>query len=614
MTKILVCLSNICWEKLKHLDSVGTMIITDLDINQTLGRVIKPNQDVKDSASLLRDTLSFLETLSAKVDFENIIAFSNTFYECTLCTLCSYIEVLDDLMQTGSAEDPVAVWFSRRIAPSFRGSTYFMSEHESQGQRLYDRYLIIAPYLIDVCIKYSIKPNFVSKSTSIKQYIFSVVRITSVLAVKFYVSIRNYLIAMLSELNYSQEVVDILILSRSKMQTESIAKFSLDSNFRFLFLLGQTFLDKGNNHKYFEQIVYRSNKNNAINTRDSSFFLLLIDYIKASFLLSLNQKSHIEYRAIRINLALAAKELIVMVPELNSYERSLIDGLRRIERPKLNLALSAEQKSPHAYIDAKVMKTHGIKCAHLMLVDQHIRPLPAPIFGEYFFTDTFSTATLMRLVYSAYSSRIFYVGSFKALGWPEFGESKKNLVQTRRRICFFTQSVASNQDDYYCNFSVIKTLFEVLSIYDLDLVVRLHPRDTLSNYKENILGFNLTPFVSLNAYKGEFFSTNSLNITFPSGVVFECIFSNKPLIILGFGPGKNFKSYQYWDDEYIGCITEISLLKSIIAKNLHPDFVEYKRRLFTKLGIISNVVDIDNNIMTASSESATIYSPDAVSA
>jgi hypothetical protein len=485
-----------------------------------------------------------------------------------------------------------------------------MAEHESQGQRLYDRYQIIGPYLIDVCIKYNIIPSFALSSTPITQYIFSVIRVAGVFAAKLYVSIRNYITSQSYESFGPNKVADMLILSRSKMQTESIARYSLDSEFRFHFFLGQSFLDRGSNRKYFEDILHANKKNDAIYIIDRNFSLLVRDYMKALCLLFLNRKWHFEYRSIRINLSFAVKELIVMVPELNSYQRSLINGLKHIKKPKLNLALSLEQKSPHAYIDAKVLKAHNIKCAHVMLVDQHIRPLPAPFFGDYFFTDTFRSASLMQLAYSAFSSRIFYVGSFKALGWPEFGVSKRNFVQIRRRICFFTQSIASNQDDYRCNFLVIKTLFEFFSTDGFDLVVKLHPRDRLANYKKTFLGFNLTPFVYFGNDKGDFFSTNSLNITFPSGVVFECIFSNKPLIILGFGPGKNFKSYQYWDDDYIGCISEISSLQSVVAKDLYPEFVKYKRRLFIRLGIITDVTDIDNNIIAALSDSALVGPPD----
>jgi hypothetical protein len=610
MNKILVCLSTECWQELKHLDSVGTMIITDLDIYQPLGHIIRPNQDVNDSQRLVRNTLSFLEELSAEVDFENIVAFSNTFYECTLCTLCSYIETLDDLLRSILTAERIEVWFLRRIPPSFRGSAYFMAEHESQGQRLYDRYQIIAPYLIDVCKKYNFIPSFALKSTSITQYIFSVIRVAGVFAAKLYVSMRNHIASQPHESFAPNEAADIFILSRSKMQTESIARYSLDSEFRFHFFLGQTFLDRGYNRKYFEDILCENKKNAATYITDPDFSLLVRDYIKAIYLLFLNRRWHFEYRGVRINLTFAVKELIVMVPELNSYHRSLINGLKHIKKPKLDLALSSEQKSPHAYIDAKVLKAHNIKCAHVMLVDQHIRPLPAPFFGEYFFTDTFRSASLMQLAYSAFSSRIFYVGSFKALGWPEFGGFKRNFVQIRRRICFFTQSAASNQDDYRCNFLVIKTLFQIFSTDVFDLVVKLHPRDRLANYTENALGFNLTPFVYFGNDKGDFFSTNSLNITFPSGVVFECIFSNKPLIILGFGPGKNFKSYQYWDDDYIGCISEMSSLQSVVAKNLYPDFVQYRRRLFIRLGIITDVTDIDNNIIAALSDSALVGPPD----
>ena len=582
--RVLICLTETCFLQLKHLDSESSIFVGDIKFDEILGVVLRPElgKEEQEFASRVRD---YVISLAREIGDNTVLGFSNAFYECSVAPLASYVAALDHALSNVD-KALVEVWFSTDLMGAIRTSSYYLAEHESQGRRFYDRILVFTPYLIDVCRKHGLNPHFVRRRFASKQVLFNFLRTWIVFGVRFFAGLGCLMRQRQQAI--PSIVPEMVVITRSCSQTEAIFPFINTSRLRSIFIAGESFLDRGKNLRLIEKFTQSAQEVVFFQLTDPSKYDWFRDYFRSALRILFCKVPKIEYRGIHFRMAQAVRELYVMLPEVRSYERSLDMALARIHRPEYGKIMSLEQKSPHAYIDAAVAHKFGLKCVHVMQSDQHARPLPFPVFGDYFLADTRAKALELQCVADIDAEKVTYIGSFKSCGW--FGTNWATRRLGFHKLCFFAHS-----DDIDAN-RVTIDLLSRLHCGLRNLIVKLHPRDVKSNYANYQ---HIEILADGEVDKSTLYSSFDVALTFPSGAVLELIFGDKPIVLLGFGPGNNLFEYNYWDVEYVGCVTSPNEVGDRLADidNLKVAFRLYRDRYLSKAGVITDVDSIKRSLL-----------------
>jgi hypothetical protein len=377
---------------------------------------------------------------------------------------------------------------------------------------------------------------------------------------------------------------DVIVVTRTTNQSETVTGFVALTGLNAVFLAGESFLDRGKNHRILAGIAKRYSNINVRPLPSRSLRLLLRDYFWAATKILTYTPPVFVFRGHDIVVKQSIKELLVMLPELIGYRRKLSEALASIPQPTWRLLMSLEQKSPHACIDANVARKDHLTCVHVMQSDQHARPLPWPVFGDYFLTDTESNAIKMREFAAESSDRIRYIGSFKAcIPSSHDYRSGYDARIEKMRLCFFTHS-----DDIEANIIILEFLLNSIAKDQFAVTVKLHPRDNSFNYRA-YRQFRIVADGEME--RSAVFDTFDIAISFPSGVINELILRNKPLALLGFSAGRNATDYDYWDESYYGAVTSVDSLSEALENYQHllQSFLYYRNAYLARTGVTSDL-------------------------
>lgn len=577
------------------LDVFGTLgdgwtLVGDVASGQQVGEHIRPKLDRLSEMQLSEKVKEVFLALEHDLGVDSLRGFANNFYESAVAPMYAYVKALDELLVTArKSTQGVEVWFPSRLILSSRYSAYYMAEHESQNRRFYAREDVFLPYLLDICRKHGVTPRFMQVRFGGSGFIHRPMRVAAVFAWRFLKGIVD--ISRQPKVRVQIPQGDLSAVTRAVGQTEFLAPFLAASGLRTSLLAAETSFGGGRNRKLVD-VVASEGTNIFGQIVNLSLWDMLAHYVQTLKLMVVKPSVTLRIDGVELNLNQAITEVLAMWPEVISYREALYSAVRQAPIPRSGIMLSTEQKSPHAYADAWVAKQNRMTCVHVMQCDQHPRPLPFPVFGDYFLADSAINAERFAREWPNDAGKVKYIGSLKAC-IDEHNGVKRDARYRGGRWCFFAQV-----DDVETNREVLRNLRDVRNNLSIDVFVKLHPRDSADHYKS----FSDFEFLADgDTRKGELFDRFDMAISFPSGVVMDLIFRNKPFLLLRFGKW-NSANYSYIDERYWGNVFDAMMLASILAgsDSLMVEFESYRRRFFEKSGVVSDVVTIRSELLKLS--------------
>ncbi|MDB5866699.1 MAG: hypothetical protein JWO70_4505 [Betaproteobacteria bacterium] len=534
---------------------------------------------------------------SRKNDLLSLLpGFANAYYECTTMPLARYIAALNSaiavMRERGGAFEVV---FPRKLLLQRRTSAYYMSEYELQGVRLYSREAVFLPYLVEVCGQKNATHRF-SGVTGLSPVLwFELSRVWLVFAVRFFAALAGLRPASQRVQRGPgapvQSETDVVVVSRSPAQSEVISPFLRSTGLRASMVAAESFFTRGANWKACMQVAAAAPGTvHAVRLRRPSLRRLVGVYLKAASLILTKKKETLEVVGVAVDITQSIRELLVMLPDLVVYAEALEAEVSAMPQPAWRVLLTFEQKSPHGLADALTARKLGLKCVHVMQCDQFAHVLPFPVFGDWFLTDSRTNQARFAEVWGADASRVAYVGSFKACVDSVDNTAAVAVADRPRVWCFFANY------DVHLNRRVLAALREIAVAKHLDVLIKLHPRDSRECYRQ----FSDMRIVAEgDLSKTELFASFTHAITFPSGVVLDLLFSAKPYLLLNFGGVTASEKFIYGDADYAGLVGNLDGLERALDEPawLEREFAVFRQELMKNNDIVHDAGEIKNNLM-----------------
>ncbi len=519
--------------------------------------------------------------------------YANNFYECSILPLMRFYTGIENVLDEFNGEIREFV-FEAGLENKFI-STYYMAEGESQGYRWYDRAAVLSPYLIQFLKKRGIKYKIITPCSKKKQWFFEKVRTYGVFFAKFLRSLKDYICyPYLSTKENNEGAVnssskknpyDCLIISRSTVQTTFFKPYIESTKKNVALLVGEITVAFGANIKLATRL-FQSRKSKVFPLANRvDVFRLLGFYFEA-----LQHMLGIMFRPrwfavgdYKINLREAILEIIVMSPELLLYEYQLKRCLAKHVSTSANPPplFTSEQKSPHAFIDGKVAKFFNMKCLQFMACDQMENTIPIPVAGDAFLVDT--PRNLERFRKNFPGDKFYYLGTLKAL-------NNKKRHNNRSGICYFTCPGTPE-----VNRHIISLLSRIDAKQRWRVMVKLHPRDAVSNYE---IMDGVDYIEHRHTEQSMLFSDIAVAVSGNSGIVIDLLFADIPYILFQHRLIDQELKPVYSDDQYENVCFDYEGLAQRIKDlgAVRESFERFKQRFFQRNSIINEVPEIDKRI------------------
>lgn len=552
------------------------------------GHLVSPSYNHLLGRAISDDVIMLFDRLSVK--FGHVIkGYANNFQECSIEPLLMYLSTLESIIDKFKLTyGDVEVVFPRKILLTQKSSTYYLAEHESQGRRFYSHEDYFYPYIHDLCRKKKVLVSYSGIKVGGRIYIWNILRLWLVFLYRFYMDVRRSLVRKVIN-KPAQGQYDIVAITRMPTQSGFLKPFISQSRFRYGLVISESFLNLDKNLKTVIDKFKKIKNVELIITPALNFSLVCNKYISVIPMLFRIEESE-NIQGYDINITQAIKEMLVMLPSLLLYESEITTALNQIGPVKYGTVLTTEQKSPHAFVDAQCCKRKNYKCFHLMQCDQHPKPLPMPVAGDVFLTDTLSYQAKLKeaMRLGDDKEKAIYIGSFKSVKTGPV----VSLEYRRERLkwCFF-----ASDSHIKNNIDLAWSLGKLADIYDFDFMIKLHPRDSGKGYprafKKNIWNFNTDESLS-NRF--------DFALSYPSGIIQDLIYENIPFVIYAPHEKYDHANYVYLVEDYgpifIERPDEVEKWVSQ-PENMISAFNEYRQRFLRHNGIISDPKSIESNLI-----------------
>lgn len=490
-----------------------------------------------DEDLLIEKTNSFFKNIEKTSGLSDISAYSNNFYECSILPLARYLKTLENHLQhltnLKTSSKDINVVFPSKLLISTSYSSYFMSEHETQGYAFYDRQLVFQPYLEKLCKKHGVNISYRGNRLSIKSFIHRPVRILAVVVYRYINFLKHIFTSTIksfdtsTDLNtkFDSEATKAVLVTRSKSQTEAIEGLIKNAEVPIVWIFGYSMIDLYSNGNLGREI---HDESKFIDTRfiKPSLSSLILNDLSAILTLPLKTKLCINIEGIDVVFNQAIYEIIFMFSELKIYRDQVANTLKDCTHSSSMTFLTTEQKAPQAYVDAILAKQFGMPCIQVMQCDQDYYNLPCPIPGDAFITDTLESFQNFKIAWHRHADKLHYFGSIKKLNYSNSHDNlKRKTADQDLNLCIFLA-----MDDVASNIKVLEEASRLKS--QVKIIIKIHPRDKLKNYSRFFDRFN---FVDLSVRKNELLSSFDFAISFNSAVTLDLEVANKPYILLNFG-------------------------------------------------------------------------------
>ena len=553
--KVFIALTSEDIQAAKKIATANDYILTDLSFSIEKGQAIKAA--FKDSSDNL--LVSKVAEWFKDVKDDNGISFGfvNRFYQSSIRPLATFFSGIDEIILKKGKEKIIFQLPVTLVNKKFT-STYYMAESESIGIHFYNRHDSILPYIE----KYLIQNDCVfiggKRKIAIQTPVLNFFRLWGIYIAMFAKNIfasfaKNAVQKKLSYLTYNK-----IFLIRSVGQAITIIPYLLLTNEKILIVIGSTFTDKSALNLLSSKLKH---KKNIIIKRGANpnFYSVINVYFKAIIKLFARNNYFFNYKGIDINLYQSLGEMIVMNASLYLYISQIKSVLNKVSA---SFIFSFEQKSPHAFVDAKIAKDLNILSAQIQCVQQSFTDIPNPICADFFLCETPKIKQNFSESFSKDIEKLKYVGSFSGIDTNK-ARSKKTY-NYKLDICLFLGT------EYQINVNFLDSFLKISSAKEYNISVKLHPRDA-GKYKSaysNLSFFRSYP----NAFR-EFINNFDLAITFPSGVISDLLHSEIPFLV--YAPQHHF--YQNAETDFLPFgIETLFDLQSLDAK-LRIPFKDFKR-------------------------------------
>lgn len=555
-------------------------------------KIVTPSSSISPCKELTEYVSNLFDHLASEFG-DTIKGYANNFQECSVEPLLRYlISLRETIDKAKESSTDVEVVFPNRFIFTKKSSTYYLAEHESQGVHLYSREIYYYSYIKELCKNLHIRISYRGIRLGIKIYIWDFLRLWLVYFYRLYVDIKKSFLSRTKPLRVSN--YDIVVITRSSVQSLFVAPFIRESKIRFCLIASESFLSNGENITTANKVFYDMKNTEIIAMPTLRVRSIFKKYISAVHFLVGHRREFKNICGFHINLTHAIKEVAVMHPSLQLYEDGLNEVLNQIPNAESETVLSTEQKSPHAYIDAKCSNGRGYKCFHLMYCDQHPKPLPFPVPGDIFLADTYTSYLKFREVWGKGKNyrKVAYIGSIKAI---KVHDQYLTPQHQNMNWCFFASDLCRNifKD---VNINLAQVLEDFTRESDIEYFIKLHPRDHAKHYpdffKKKLSNFDMYQKILHNI---------DFAISYPSGIILDLIFQNIPFVI--YAP---HTIYNHIDYVYLNAICNpifIETPKELEHWLSNPDelkkaFNEYRRKFIEINGIISDIKTIERNLIT----------------
>lgn len=505
------------------------------NVRSDLVQVQYPQLAVNDQDIIIGETNKFFDELVEYYGIRELKGYSNNFYECSLLPIARYLyslnERIDQLTNNGMSARNINVFFPSRLIFSHFYSSYFMAEHESQGEFFYYRQYAFQPYLKKLCELRGVRISYKGTSLGLSPYFFKPTRIFAVVIFRFLKFLKYRLVILLNQPETKKNIKKnhncgrVLVSTRSRSQSEAIEGFIKNIGEPSSWIFGYSSVDVASNHELGIEIAKEAPLINAHLLKPQPFQVVAND-IAILTRLPLRKKYIINVAGIDLVLNQAVNEVMFMLSELLAYRCQLSDKLESFSDLKGVTLFTTEQKSPHIYVEAELAKAYGMKCVQIMQCDQAYIDLPCPVHGDVFIADTVESFKNFKIKWTRHQQKVHYFGTIKSFNNPRASyEPKKQPLSKKSVLCVFLQC-----DDLETNLKVLNELLGVEK--SSEIIVKIHPRDKIKYYKEYFTHFE---FIDPRIRKNILYSRFDVAITFPSAVTLDLEIERKPFSLLNFG-------------------------------------------------------------------------------
>jgi hypothetical protein len=542
----------------------GDTLISDVQNFHIEGvNIIKPYIDRKSENELINNLNQIFEELNHK----HIKGFINVFYEATILPLSNYIctlsNIISELKKNNLSFDVI---FPSRILNNSKKSVFFLSEHETQFQFLYQRQLIFQPYLESYCKKNNIKYSYIKSFRFSNLLITLPLRRVVVYSYRLFKSLYKSIQHSRNNSFHNKNDIDFIAVTRLARKSEYIQSLLTSIDKKPLLFSEENFKSIDSNRKFSKKFYYDFSFPINIMSKPTITNVIL-SYLKHLTEIYFKKRITIKFKGIEIYLNSALKEVLINKIDLELYIKSFINSLRLISEPKLKVLITTELKSPYAYADTFVADYHDFKCFHVMDCDQSDNLIPIPVFGDYLITNTRSSMINFKKNWESSQDKIIFFGNLFYNNLKK--ESSINKIK-KNIICYFT--TARRSDDKIAT----EKLFNLHKLKQITLIIKLHPRDDINFYKRyKSIEILLDDEIS----REDLFNKFSFGLTYSSAIIHDLMIYNKPFLIL-VSNSESFFNDNVHDENFKKLkirLDEINKLKSImkIKKNI---FVEYQNQ------------------------------------
>ena len=566
--KIYIVFQNSDLNHIKNIVKANDLVIGDIGYEtKLLCKLIKPTLSNREEEKLIDSVSSFFDNVSNGY-FIHIKAFSNTFYEATLRPIATYLIFLQNICASFVDKGiKIEVVFPSRIINNEKRTVFFLAEHETQKTFLYKRQLIFQPYLENFCRTHQIPVEYVSQNSFSLAFFTLPIRRWITLSFRFcnavYKLFYDYLITD-QELKENKSI-DYIAITRLARKSEFLEPILTNSAMNIELVIAENFINHSSNwsfcakHFCTKDLVMKKIKRPDL----SYFFLTYFNSFVHQFYKVGN--FNIDVSDININCKNAFLELLVNYPDILLYINSLKKTLDHSKMSTQPTILSTELKSPYAYAEAFVANKLGYPIIHFMDCDQSSRPLPNPIFGDLLVTNTNTSKVAFLNAWQVDTEKISFWGNLTKINIDVDAMSVNSNTW-----CFFTSAIIEE------DIAIITKIIEIQAIYNIEFIVKLHPRDSLRNYKKFK---NLRIIVDEQISRNDLFKLFNYGLTFSSAVIHDLMIYKKPFLIIDKLKGTNFNSDVHSSDYQNLVVNQSQIIDSVLhMERFTNDFNDYNKQ------------------------------------
>ena len=463
-------------------------------------------------------------------------------------------------------------------------STYFLAEYESVGIHLYDRHSVLLPYIEDYLSKNQISYLGGKRKLALQYLIYNAVRLWGVFLSRLVLYVRASIREQLILDDRVAGFFDKLFIVRTVGQAITILPYLLSTGERICVVTALSFTDT-NSFKLLERLLGKKPNITIVRSGSSSLNETLTIYLKTVKKIFRCQDEVFHYKGLNINLTQALREIIAMNAGLDIYKKQIFE---RINGVSAAFIFSLEQKSPHAFVDAELAKHLDTPSAQIQCCQQAFFDIPNPVCADFFLCESPKVKNGFRDSWSIHTEKLKYVGSFNGAN----DKQKLPVIQKNNDILTVCVFLGEHKK---LNTALLKSFSEFAQLNRVELLVKLHPRDSR---RYSTVCPNATYFTSYQESFLEFCETFDVAITFPSGVISDLLYSEVPFLL--YVP--QYKEYQNAENEYLPEGFEpITNISNLFLKIKNFDKLAHDHQLmlanFRKANeIVTNIEIIEGNL------------------